>query len=235
MRSLSQAGDVHLQLIPLQSRITALEEEREETLSRLQLYEELQAANGESRRRLEAPGAAPLTLLYSDPGTEMLQAKLAAYEEQQRTLQADLEQFTKRAASQVGRRTAAPGKARRFGCNSASCLSQASESGSADDTQSQVLEWQEMVAEAASTRERAKEERAAMALRISHMEEEREGKTAAGQSHRRWRRSLPAQPAGSAWQSVCSPNETHQPVLLQPVITGQSYTAFSTGCLLPAV
>lgn len=47
-----------------------------------------------------------------------------------------------------------------------------------------------MVAEAASARERAKEEKAAMALRISHMEEEREGKTAAGRSHRCWRRGL---------------------------------------------
>lgn len=62
--------------------------------------------------------------------------------------------------------------------------SQASESGSADDVQSQVLEWQEMVAEAASARERAKEEKAAMALRISHMEEEREGETSAGQTHK---------------------------------------------------
>eukprot|EP00066_Takifugu_rubripes_P018806 XP_011608072.1 PREDICTED: golgin subfamily B member 1-like isoform X1 [Takifugu rubripes] len=121
-----QAGDAHLDLISLQSRITALEEEREENLCKLEQYDELQAKN------------------------EMLQAKLAAYEEQQRTLQADLEQFTKRAASQ------------------------ASESGSADDAQSQVLEWQEMVAEAATARERAKEEKAAMALRISHMEEERE-------------------------------------------------------------
>lgn len=59
-------------------------------------------------------------------------------------------------------------------------LNQASESGSADDTQSQVLEWQEMVAEVVSARDRAREEKAALSLRISHMEEEREGKTFTG-------------------------------------------------------
>ncbi|XP_039985735.1 golgin subfamily B member 1-like isoform X3 [Xiphias gladius] len=122
----SQAGVAPPDLTALRSRITALEEEREENLWKVEQYEELKAKN------------------------EMLEAKLVVYEEQQRTLQADLEQFTKRAASQ------------------------ASESGSADDTQSQVLEWQEMVAEAVSARDRAREEKAAMALRISNMEEERE-------------------------------------------------------------
>lgn len=115
----------------------------------------------------------------------MLEAKLVLYEEQQRTLQAELEQFTKRAASQV--RTAPPFIRRSPPSNRpvlsvyvSPCL-QASESGSADDTQSQVLEWQEMVSEAASARDRAREEKAAMALRISHMEEDREGEvTAAG-------------------------------------------------------
>lgn len=124
----SQAGGAPPDLTALRSHITALEEEREENLWKVEQYVELKAKN------------------------EMLEAKLVVYEEQQRTLQADLEQFTKRAASQ------------------------ASESGSADDTQSQVLEWQEMVAEAVSARDRAREEKAAMALRISHMEEEREGK-----------------------------------------------------------
>ncbi|XP_031179623.2 golgin subfamily B member 1-like isoform X2 [Sander lucioperca] len=122
----SHAGGAPPDLTALRSRITALEEEREENLWKVEQYEELKAKN------------------------EMLEAKLVVYEEQQRTLQADLEQFTKRAASQ------------------------ASESGSADDTQSQVLEWQEMVAEAVSARDRAKEEKTVMALRISHMEEERE-------------------------------------------------------------
>lgn len=119
----------------------------------------------------------------------MLEAKLVVYEEQQRTLQADLEQFTKRAASQVRD----PGSLSMFLFADAhwrppvtlvSLRSQASESGSADDTQSQVLEWQEMVAEAVSARDRAKEEKAAMVLRISHMEEEREGKSAAGGWHK---------------------------------------------------
>lgn len=67
----------------------------------------------------------------------------------------------------------------RFSVLSAALFLQASESGSADDTQSQVLEWQEMVAEAVSARDRAREEKATMVLRISHMEEEREGETVA--------------------------------------------------------
>ncbi|XP_034040488.1 golgin subfamily B member 1 isoform X1 [Thalassophryne amazonica] len=122
----SQSGVAPPDLMALRNRVISLEEEREEYLWKLDQYEELRMKN------------------------EMLEAKLVVYEEQQRTLQADLEQFTKRAASQ------------------------ASESGSADDTQSQVLEWQEMVTEAVTARDRAREEKAAMVLRINHMEEERE-------------------------------------------------------------
>ncbi|XP_061526519.1 golgin subfamily B member 1-like isoform X2 [Phycodurus eques] len=122
----SQSGVAPPELTALQSRITELEVEREENLWKVEQYEELKANN------------------------DMLEAKLVVYEEQQRALQADLEQFTKRAASQ------------------------ASESGSADDAQSQVLEWQEMVDEAVSARDQAREEKAVMVLRISHMEDERE-------------------------------------------------------------
>lgn len=56
-------------------------------------------------------------------------------------------------------------------------LWQASESGSADDTQSQVLEWQEMVSEGVSARDQAREEKVSMGLRITQLEEEREGKS----------------------------------------------------------
>ncbi|KAM9832252.1 uncharacterized protein ACB057_008021 [Neosynchiropus ocellatus] len=122
----SQAGMAPPDLTALRSRVTALEEEREENLWKIEQYDDLRSQN------------------------EMLEAKLVVYEDQQRTLQAELEQFTKRATSQ------------------------ASESGSADDTQSHVLEWQEMMAEAVSARDQAREEKATMALRISHMEEERE-------------------------------------------------------------
>lgn len=43
---LFQAGDAHPDLISLQSHITALEEEREENLCKLEQYDELQANNG---------------------------------------------------------------------------------------------------------------------------------------------------------------------------------------------
>lgn len=59
------------------------------------------------------------------------------------------------------------------------CVPQASESGSIDELQSHVLEWQEMVSmvtEAEAARDQAREEKSVMALRMSHIEEEREGK-----------------------------------------------------------
>ncbi|XP_031425305.1 golgin subfamily B member 1-like isoform X1 [Clupea harengus] len=122
----SSAPDVSI----LRSHVTELEEEREEMLCKLDQYDDLKAKN------------------------EVLEAKLVVYEEQQRKMQADLEQVTKRAASQ------------------------ASESGSVDELQSNVLEWQDMVSmvtDAEAARDQACEEKNSMALRMSHIEEEREG------------------------------------------------------------
>ena len=52
---------------------------------------------------------------------------------------------------------------------------QASESGSVEELQSQLLEWQENVPESEESRDRVREEKSAMALRMAQIEEEREG------------------------------------------------------------
>ncbi|KAK7160686.1 hypothetical protein R3I93_008372 [Phoxinus phoxinus] len=118
--------DMSPDITSLHSRITELQEEREEMLSKLELYEDIKAKNDE------------------------LQKQLMEYKEQQRKMQADLEQVTKRAASQ------------------------GSETCSMDDVQ--VMEWQEMVTMVTEA-ERARDqghEKNVMSFRISHIEEERE-------------------------------------------------------------
>ncbi|KAM6115478.1 LOW QUALITY PROTEIN: uncharacterized protein FYW35_007513 [Pterocles gutturalis] len=110
----------------LNNRISELETENEELQTKLQSLYEIKTQN------------------------EELLTKLEVYEEQQRKLQADLDQVTKRAASQ------------------------ASESGSVDELQSQLLEWQESVPESEESRDQVREEKSAMALRMAQIEEERE-------------------------------------------------------------
>ncbi|XP_009070347.1 PREDICTED: golgin subfamily B member 1-like, partial [Acanthisitta chloris] len=110
----------------LNSRVSELEVENEELQSKLQSLHETRTQNEELLKKLEL------------------------YEEQQRKLQADLDQVTKRAASQ------------------------ASESGSVDELQSQLLEWQENVPESEESRDQVREEKSAMALRMAQIEEERE-------------------------------------------------------------
>ncbi|RXM28855.1 Golgin subfamily B member 1 [Acipenser ruthenus] len=122
----AQSGTTSSDITALRNRLVELEDEREEILQKLEQYEELKTLNAE------------------------LVAKLQIYEEQQRKMQADLEQVTKRAASRT------------------------SESGSADELQSHVLKWQDMVSDAEGVRDQAREEKAAMALRMTHLEEERE-------------------------------------------------------------
>ncbi|KAM8807883.1 uncharacterized protein ACNFOS_003436 [Eudromia elegans] len=110
----------------LNNRISELETEKEELQSELQSLREIRTQN------------------------EELLTKLEIYEEQQRKLQADLDQVTKRAASQ------------------------ASESGSVDELQSQLLEWQEIVPESEESHDQVREVKSAMALRMAQIEEERE-------------------------------------------------------------
>ncbi|XP_010005748.1 PREDICTED: golgin subfamily B member 1-like [Chaetura pelagica] len=110
----------------LNNRVSELEIENEELQSKLQSLYEIRTQN------------------------EELLTKLEVYEEQQRKLQADLDQVTKRAASQ------------------------ASESGSVDELQSQLLEWQENVPESEESRDQVREGKSAMALRMAQIEEERE-------------------------------------------------------------
>ncbi|XP_053923158.1 golgin subfamily B member 1-like [Cuculus canorus] len=110
----------------LNNRVAELVTENEELQSKLQSLHEIKTQN------------------------EELLTKLEVYEEQQRKLQADLDQVTKRAASQ------------------------ASESGSADELQSHLLEWQENVPETEESRDQVREEKSAMALRMAQIEEERE-------------------------------------------------------------
>ncbi|XP_034972641.2 golgin subfamily B member 1 isoform X4 [Zootoca vivipara] len=124
---LKNATSTNKSVTALHDRISELEQEKEELQSTLQAFSELKAQN------------------------EQLLDKLEVYEQQQQKLQADLEQVTKRAASQ------------------------ASESDSVDELQTQLLEWQEIVTESEDAHNQIREEKSAMALRMSQIEEEREG------------------------------------------------------------
>ncbi|XP_072278197.1 uncharacterized protein [Pyxicephalus adspersus] len=114
------------ELSQLSSHVVQLEEEKRALESKLQSVSDLQSFN------------------------EQLLSKLVLYEEQQRKLQADLEQVAKRADSQT------------------------SESGSVDEMQNQLLEWHDMSAESDITPEQEREETSVMALRMAQIEEERE-------------------------------------------------------------
>nr|XP_032636890.1 golgin subfamily B member 1-like isoform X6 [Chelonoidis abingdonii] len=124
LKSLSSKNN---DIAALKNCISELEIEKKELQSKLKAFSELRTQN------------------------EELLAKLEVYEEQQRKLQADLEQVTKRAASQ------------------------ASESGSVDEFQSQLLEWQDIVPESEEVHDQVREEKSAIALRMAQIEEEREG------------------------------------------------------------
>ncbi|XP_073397876.1 uncharacterized protein [Dendrobates tinctorius] len=114
------------ELSALAVRIGELEEEKKELEGKLESVADLQSIN------------------------EHLLTKLVVYEEQQRILQADLEQVAKRADSQT------------------------SESGSVDDLQNPLLEWSEMNPETDITTDQEREDTSVMVLRMAQIEEERE-------------------------------------------------------------
>ncbi|XP_040265816.1 golgin subfamily B member 1-like isoform X3 [Bufo bufo] len=115
------------ELSALTVRVYALEEEKKALEMKLESVADLQSFN------------------------EQLLTKLVVYEEQQRILQADLEQVTKRADSQT------------------------SESGSMDELQNPLLEWNEMSQEMDMTPDQEREDTSVMVLRMAQIEEEREG------------------------------------------------------------
>ncbi|XP_069821277.1 golgin subfamily B member 1-like isoform X2 [Dendropsophus ebraccatus] len=114
------------ELSALTTRVTELEEEKKALEMKLESAADLQSIN------------------------EQLLTKLVVYEEQQRILQADLEQVAKRADSQT------------------------SESGSVDELQNPLLEWSEMSQEADVTPDQEREDTSVMVLRMAQIEEERE-------------------------------------------------------------
>ncbi|KAM4617503.1 uncharacterized protein O3C94_021493 [Discoglossus pictus] len=108
----------------LTNRVCELENDKKELEEKLNSLSELQSIN------------------------EELISKLVIYEEQQRKMQADLEQVAKRADSQT------------------------SESGSVDELQNQLLEWNEMTPEADGSHAPDREEKCVLAMRM--LEEDRE-------------------------------------------------------------
>ncbi|XP_044126448.1 LOW QUALITY PROTEIN: golgin subfamily B member 1-like [Bufo gargarizans] len=114
------------ELSALTVRVYALEEEKKALEMKLESVADLQSFN------------------------EQLLTKLVVYEEQQRILQADLEQVAKRADSQT------------------------SESGSMDELQNPLLEWNEMSQEMDMTPDQEREDTSVMVLRMAQIEEERE-------------------------------------------------------------
>ncbi|XP_056383670.1 golgin subfamily B member 1-like isoform X2 [Hyla sarda] len=131
------------------SRIRQLEEELKISEAKNRELSALTALVGELEDEKKALEMKLESLTDLQSINEQLLTKLVVYEEQQRILQADLEQVTKRADSQT------------------------SESGSADELQN-PLEWSGMSQETDVTPDQERDNTSVMGLRIAQIEEERE-------------------------------------------------------------